>query len=71
MRRRLIALLGGAVSGVLSGRLGYPACFALAACASLAAAFTAPRLIRRAAADCADCAVERTTGRGPIVGALL
>ncbi|CAO4163610.1 Signal transducer [Methylorubrum populi] len=63
----LIALLGGAVSGVLAGRLGYPACFALAACASLAAAFAAPYLIRRAAAECAE---ERTTGRGPIVGAL-
>ncbi|MCJ2129809.1 MFS transporter [Methylobacterium sp. E-045] len=63
----LIALLGGAVSGVLAGRLGYPACFALAACASLAAALAAARLIRRAAAAGAE---ECTTGRAPIVGAL-
>ncbi|MBD8906201.1 hypothetical protein [Methylorubrum zatmanii] len=53
----LIALIGGAVSGVPAGQLGDPACFALAACASLAAAVAAARLIRRAAR-------EAGTGRG-------
>ncbi|MBB2965257.1 putative MFS family arabinose efflux permease, partial [Methylobacterium sp. R2-1] len=52
----LIALFGGAVSGVLAGQLGFPACFALAACASLAAV-AAARLIRHAAR-------EASTGRG-------
>ncbi|MGX5777036.1 hypothetical protein [Methylorubrum zatmanii] len=51
------ALFGGAVSGVPAGQLGDPACFALAACASLAAAIAAARLIRRAAR-------EAGTGRG-------
>lgn len=46
-----IALIGGTASGMLAGHLGYPACFALACCASLIANVVVTRLVRRAARE--------------------
>lgn len=45
----LVALVGGTASGLLAARFGYPACFALAAGAALAASLAVPALLRRGA----------------------